>query len=159
MSDFKGLFPMTAERYGPDHQRHLLDQYRLYVESAEKVSEWRNGTNNYFITVNSALVALYGLLGTLATPSRGWSLGLPVAGIAACVAWWLLVASYRHLNTAKFKIIHELEKQLPVALFDHEWKLLKEGKSWAYRPVSHIEAWIPFAFLGLHIVLAKARFS
>ena len=37
----------------------LLEQYKLLVQSAEKISERRTSANNYLLTVNAALVSLH----------------------------------------------------------------------------------------------------
>jgi hypothetical protein len=83
-----------------------------------------------------------------------------------CFIWWSLVDSYKDLNTAKFTVIHELERQLPVALFKHEWYVCGHNKNKAdkdlaskYVPLTQLERWIPFAFAGLYIVLAAYSFE
>ena len=38
----------------------LLEQYKLYVQSAEQNSARRIGTSRYLLTLNVALIALYG---------------------------------------------------------------------------------------------------
>jgi len=45
------------------------------------------------------------------------------------------------------------EKQLPVSLYAYEWKLLEQGKGKIYKPVAHIEQWIPIVFILLNIGL------
>lgn len=58
------------------------------------------------------------------------------------------------VNTAKFVVIHELEEQLPVALFRHEWHVCGHGKDKdKYVPLTHLERWIPWMFGGLYVVL------
>lgn len=74
-------------------------------------------------------------------------------GIAASLLWFRIIKSHSNLNEIKFKIIHELEKHLPVALFDHEWKIVRKIRGNAYSPVTRIERWIPIGFIALHIVL------
>ena len=56
-------------------------------------------------------------------------------------------------NAVKFQIIHQLEEHLPVALYDYEWQLAGEGRGTSYSAVTHIEKWIPRAFIALHIIL------
>ena len=51
------LFRRDKESYGSDYQRHLLEQYKLYVASTEKISDRRQRANNYFITINTAILA------------------------------------------------------------------------------------------------------
>jgi len=67
---------------------------------------------------------------------------------------WFLLRSYKQLNTGKFKVIHEIEKKLPLALYDFEWKILDEGKNRnTYFPFSHIEMIIPWVFGAVYAVL------
>jgi hypothetical protein len=53
----------------------------------------------------------------------------------------------------KFKVIHELEKQLPASLYAYEWQLLEGGEGNVYKPVTHIEQWIPVIFILLYVGL------
>jgi len=58
------------------------------------------------------------------------------------------------LNTGKFKVIHEIERQLPASIYDYEWKILGEGKSRKlYFPFSHIEMVIPWIFGIVYVIL------
>jgi hypothetical protein len=41
---------------------HLLDQYKLYVEMADRISQRRTTANSYFLSVNSAILAFVGYL-------------------------------------------------------------------------------------------------
>jgi hypothetical protein len=151
----KGLFRVTAESYGASYQNHLLEQYKLYVQMADHVSERRTAANNYLITVNGFLVTLYALAGAVKALSDKplWQYVVPLAGIFICIAWAALIASHRNLNTVKFAVIHELEARLPAALYAHEWEVAEQGKGSKYLPVSHVELVIPWVFAGLYIVL------
>lgn len=55
------LFSITEENYGAEYKAHLFEQYKLYIESAEKISDRRQSANNYFIAINTALISLLGL--------------------------------------------------------------------------------------------------
>jgi hypothetical protein len=71
------------------------------------------------------------------------------------------------LNTAKFAVIHELESQLPVALFRHEWFVCGHNRKKRdkpienrYIPLTHLERRIPVAFGVLYLGLgAYALFA
>lgn len=147
------LFNTGPEAYGDSFQTDLLELYKHYVESAEKISERRVTTNNYLLTVNAALVALHGVVAAGKLSTAG-AIFIPLAGILVSVNWFLIVNSYRNLNSAKFKVIHELEERLPVSIYSYEWHCADRGKTKAYRPVSHLERWIPTMFTGLYAVLA-----
>lgn len=146
------LFSASSAEYGPVYQQHLFEQYKFYVDSADRISQRRSSTNNFFLAVNASLVTLYGLAPTLKA-SAAWHLLVPIAGILVCLGWISLLANYRSLNSVKFTVIHELEKKLPASLYKYEWKLLEEGRGNIYRPVTHIEQWIPALFATLYIGL------
>jgi hypothetical protein len=148
------LFSVTPNDYGTLYREHLLEQYKLYVDSADRISQRRSTTNSFLLTVNASLATLYGLTTPLKpTGAAAWHLLIPFAGILVCLAWLALVDSYRNLNSAKFQILHELETRLPVYLYKHEWALLEHGKGTIYKPVSHIEEWIPVVFILLYVGL------
>ena len=153
--DKRPLLRAGRDDYGEKYRDHLLEQYKLYVESADRVSERRASANNYLLTVNAFLITLYGLAGSFGG-NRAWQVVVPVAGVLVCITWLVLIRSYRNLNTAKFKVVHELEEQLPAAMFDREWEHAQRGVGTTYKPLTHIEQYIPFAFAFLYIVLAIA---
>ncbi len=153
MEHEKGLFRTSPEAYGEQYRQHLLEQYKLFVEAADRVSARRTSANNYLLTVNAFLVTLYGLASSLGQ-NKAWVLVVPAAGFLVCLTWLALIRSYRDLNSAKFKVIHELEEQLPAALFDREWDLSQRGEGKAYKPLTHIEPYIPLVFAALYVILA-----
>jgi hypothetical protein len=147
------LIRHTKETYGESFKADLFDQYKLYVASAEKISERRVSANNYLLTVNAFLVTLYGLLA--ASPYRGgWAVLVPVAGVLVSLTWQRIITSYRDLNTVKFKVIHELEREMPAALYDYEWHKAGEGSGKVYHPLTHLERWVPVVFMLLYMLLA-----
>ena len=148
----ESLIPRTEESYGESFKSDLLEQYKLYVQSAENVSTRRIASSRYLLTINAALIALYGLQS--ANFGQGyWTLLIPVIGIPVSLLWYLIIKSHADLNTVKFKVIHELEQHLPAAMYKYEWRLAEEGQGPAYRAVTKIERWIPILFAGIHVVL------
>ena len=146
------LIHAAKETYGDSFGTDLLEQYKLYVQSAENVSSRRVASNRYLLTINAALVALYGLQS--ANFGQGyWTLMIPLIGIPVSLLWYLIIKSHADLNRIKFDVIHEFEQHLPAAMYKHEWRLAEEGQGRAYRAVTKIERWIPILFAGLHVVL------
>jgi hypothetical protein len=139
-------------KYGETYQAHLLEQYKLYVESADRISQRRTTANNYLLTINTFLVTLYGLAATC-DPKQCWRILVAAAGILVCISWFALIKNYKNLNKAKFEVIHELEDHLPAALFDREWEIAERGIGKAYKPLTHIEQFIPVIFGGLYFFL------
>lgn len=147
------LIGQTEETYGNTFKNDLFEQYKMYVESAEKISERRVAANNYLLTVNAFLVTLYGLVAA-SIFNTYWTILVPIAGLLVALTWHRIITSYRDLNTVKFKIIHELEQHMPAALYKYEWQKAEEGKGKKYHPLSHLERWVPIIFIGLYALLA-----
>lgn len=146
------LIRHTKETYGDSFKADLFEQYKHYVESAEKISERRVSANNYLLTVNAFLVTLYGLVAA-SKYNTYWMILVPIAGLLVSLTWYRIITSYRDLNTVKFKIIDELEQHMPAALYDYEWKKAEEGRGTAYKPLSHLERWVPIIFMVLYLLL------
>ena len=151
-SSESALFWTAPTEYGESYPAHLIEQYKLYVESANKISDRRASANNYFLTLNTFLVSLIGV-STLASGTGFLQVVILVAGILVSVVWFGLIASYRNLNTAKFGVIHELEEKLPARPFAREWEHCEHGTGQAYRPLTHIEKWVPLVFVALYVSL------
>ena len=86
----------------------LLEQYKMYVQTADNVSARRVATSRYLLTLSAALIAVYGF--QLSLPIQ-WYLALlvPATGVAVSLLWYKIIMSHRDLNGVKFKIIHVLE--------------------------------------------------
>lgn len=150
------LLRKTEEQYGAQYRAHFFEIFKLYVDTAEKTTSRRQSANSFFLTVNTALIALTGYvqLGTngAGTPQYYWAVSL--AGMILCLAWYRLIRSYRGLNSGKFKVIQEMEQYLPAAPFNAEWEVLGKGKNpKKYLPFSKVEAIVPWVFLCLHAVV------
>src|SRR3989338_6109135 len=92
--------------YGKDFKNHLLEQYKLYVESADKISSRRDSANHFYLTLNSGLFAISGYLSLLNKQSFIFLI-IPIAGIIISFYWLKIITSYKNLNSRKFKVIHE----------------------------------------------------
>lgn len=136
---------------------HLLEQYKLYVEMADRISQRRTSANTYFLSVNSAILAFVGYLTIGYEPKYMWLLAL--AGCLLTLFWYNIVVSYRNLNSAKWQVVQDIEKRLPISPYDAEWEAVQRGGNpKLYRPISHIESWVPWVFLLLHCVVLLRTF-
>ena len=146
------LINRAKEDYGESFNTDLLEQYKLYVQSAENVSARRVQSSRYLLTLNAALVALYGLQ-SAGFNQNYWTLLVPVIGIPVSLLWYLIIKSHADLNRIKFEVIHEFERHLPAVMYKYEWELAERGQGKAYRAVTKIERWIPILFAVLHVIL------
>lgn len=150
------------EVYGSQYQHDLLRQYEMYVASAEKISDRRQSANSFFLTVNTVLVTFLGLLASPAGPAADapavWVVAVAAAGVTLAYTWYRLLRSYRDLNTAKFLVVHVIEQQLPLKLYDAEWDSVGRGeRPDLYLPFSHVELRVPWVFAALYAALAAWR--
>jgi hypothetical protein len=135
-----------------------FELYKLYLATAEKVSDRRQQANTWMLSVNSALVSLYGYLGAtkeaVAPAEKAiWLIAIPIAGIILCLGWAGLLASYRQLNGAKFAVLHLMEAELGLDAFTRERTAYKAVKR---RPLSRLEQVVPWSFLTLYLLLVAA---
>ncbi|MFJ8114143.1 hypothetical protein [Streptomyces sp. NPDC096132] len=134
----------------------LFEQYKLCVETADRVSARRGAANTFFLSLNSAVAAaMVGGLGPRAGAVSAWVLfaGLLIL-VGQCSAWYLMVRSYRQLNTAKWAVIGAFEDRLPAYAYSRaEWTELGEGKDWRrYVPLTRLEQWVPPLFVAAYMV-------
>jgi hypothetical protein len=155
------LIRQPKDTYGPEFDKHLFEQYKLYVEMADRISARRMLANSFFVGVHTALITAFTVLlkEKLLSPTL---LGLTpfFAVVLLCFVWWRVVHSYRQLNSGKFRVIHALEQMLPTAPYDAEWQVLGKGKDRSlYLPLTHVENWVPVSFGLLYGLLAVTLYG
>lgn len=129
-----------------------FELYKFYVEQAEKVSSKRADTNKYMLTVNTFLIGLFSVSTNFEEFAKTlWNYLVPASGTLICLTWYIMIKSYSNLNSAKFKVIHEMEESMKYKPFTREWELAEQGKGKAYKPISKVEPKIPLIFLGLYM--------
>ena len=148
---------MTPEQYGEKYPDHLLEQYKLYVEMADRVSQRRDQSNKFYATVYSALAAVLLLTARFDLSDSALTivfLAVGTVGAALALIWWLNIKSYRTINSAKFDVIHEIETRLPFPGYQREWELLRptDGPP-KYLQLTRIEQYVPAVFLLLSLAL------
>jgi hypothetical protein len=135
----------SMQRENP-HQL-LLEQYKLYVKIADKISERRATTNTFYISLLTALLALLSITsvkGTFVTIQNFLLPGVAFLGLVLCGVWFINLYSYRQLNSGKFSVIHEMEQQLPYHCYAREWEILGRGRETKkYLPLTHVEQFVP----------------
>lgn len=161
-----------------DHAATVLEIYKVAVEMADRTSARRAATNSFFLTLNTALAAVVGIVSAArSTPQQGmppafdpYGLFLTaIAGVVLAIVWWLLLRYYRRLNSAKFQVINKIEEQLPARPYTDEWSILRPTRAapgekrskwsrWWHREVQHREATvveqvIPFVFMAIYLAL------
>ncbi len=160
--DASGGMPLGAETTEGRRLDHLMEQYKLYVEMADRVSQRRDQSNRFYVTILAALAAILVVVSRFAPTTNGLvSSQLPVVfiGVAAfgsmmSIIWIVNLWAYRNLNEAKFDVINELEKNLPFEGFTREWRILTSGNRFTRRlRLSKVEQFAPIIVLLFFVSL------
>ena len=152
------LVRVDANLYGEKFHDHILAQYKMFAETADRVSARRALANSFFLAANSTLIVVFFFIAKdhIALASLVLPILLAVA-IGICYIWWRVLASYRQLNAVKFRMLQQLERHLPAALYEHEWEQLGCGEvRKKYWPLTGIENWAPVYFTLLYVFLFAA---
>ena len=140
----------AAQYLNADYRAHILEIYKSYLASAQSNSDRRMAANTFFLSVHTLLIGGAGI--SLDSDETLFALLVSLLGMMLAWLWRRLVKSYRQLNHAKFKVVHAIERYLPIAVYDAEWKALKEGKDAnVYHPYTHLEPFVAWAFFWFHV--------
>ena len=144
---------MTTE----SDQTQLFEIYKLHAELADRISQRREGANRLYVSLQVGLVVFLAALlrfGSGDTP-EALVIGI-VGGFGALLSasWFVVIRSYQQLNMEKFRVLHDLEKQLPYQFFILEWDPHAEGKkSNRYWKLTHVEVTLPIIFSGMFLAI------
>jgi len=70
--------------------------------------------------------------------------------MAVSGSWYIVIRSYRQLNTGKFAALDELEQKLDYPFFRREWQLLERGGNRnRYWKLTVVETFLPSIFFVL----------
>ena len=161
------LMLIASEHELMDEKQELLEIYRIHAELADSVSRQRGTANRFYMLVLSGLVVLFSALiqRQNGIPLGVLMVGFGVFGMLLAAAWYIVIRSYRQLNSGKFKALHELEAKLAYPFFKREWELLEEGQEQkTYWRLTIVETFVPFIFficfavllgIGIYLLIAN----
>lgn len=94
-----------------NRQLELLEIYKLHAELADRVSQRREGANRLFVRLlTGTLIFLAALLryGAETIPVGAILTTVGIFGVFLSASWYIIIRSYRQLNSGKFAALHEL---------------------------------------------------
>ena len=145
----------------PD-RNELLEIYKLHAELADKVSQRREGANRLYVSLLAGLAAFLAVLirfGVGDVPVQVVLVSVGVVGTVLSASWYVVLRSYRQLNTGKFRALHELENKLAYPFFQREWDLLGTGEDRSgYWRLTIVEVGLPCIFFVLFVALLVFSF-
>lgn len=133
-----------------EDKTELLEIYKLHAELADRVSQRREGANRLYVSLLTGLfVFLAAMVRYGAEAVSVWvgSLAAGVLGLVLSVSWYIVIRSYRQLNTGKFEVLGDLEDKLAFPFFRREWKVLEAGENRSrYWKLTVVETFLPVLF-------------
>lgn len=118
----------------------LLEQYKIITASADKITDKRQNANKFYLGINSFIFAVSGYFTT--TKISIVPLLISTIGFLISIVWHQNINSFKRLNSAKFKVIHEMESHLPANVYRKEDEYLQKG----YYKLTSVEKWVPLIF-------------
>ncbi len=141
----------------------LLEIYKLHAKLVDQVSQRRDSANRMFSSLATGMVIFTGAFlrwGSGKVPEIMVLIAIGIIGISLSIAWFITIRSYRQLNRAKLKVLHDLETKLPYAFFTYEWDPEGHGidvpvrQTIDYRALTSVESWLPGIFILLFLGVA-----
>ena len=141
---------VTSESYAADAEKYqsaILEQYKLCVEMADRISARRALANAFFLTLNSAALTTIGAFWKDGPRASVFYLIPPLLLLLAlCLAWFRLVRSYRQLNSGKYAVIGALKSSCQRLRIGRP-----NGKRWGRERTKRCTGRSPISNSGCHL--------
>ena len=131
----------------------MVEIYKLHAELADSVSKQRGTANRFYmlilVWIGSAFFPF--LQRENGVPLEWLMIDFGLFGMLLASAWYIVIRSYRQLNSGKFKALHELKEKPAYPFFKPEWNLLAEGREQkTYWRLTVVETFVPTFFSLLY---------
>lgn len=140
----------------------LLEQYKIYCDTAENLASRRQNVNSFYISAHAALLTIGATVFALESSDDLTNKLIVIAilsvpGIMLSISWVRMIQSYFIQTQSKRTIISIIEKKLAACMHESEWDAIKTSK----RPKRHDfaakdekrVAWIFFASYAVIMLL------
>ncbi len=135
----------------------LIEQYKIMIDTSEKLMDRRQNVSNLYTTICAALVALIGssiaLDSSKGTATIFLCIGLII--IILSITWIIQLNAFGNNNAGKYEVINTIEAKLPANMFDSEYIYNKKNGIKSY---SKRETLLPFCFIFLAVCFIIASF-
>lgn len=153
---FSDEYEKMSDEEKMEHSQDYMEQYKLFQKSSEDLVARRQSVNSFYISVNSAIVALTGIvIGIIDMPAKLIVIFfMCLSGAVLDISWLHALDAYGTLNAAKMKVISLIEQNLPVSLYDVEWKVMGDKlNNKKYVSFTTNEKRIPKIFLLIYLFI------
>lgn len=133
------------------------EEYTLFVQSTQWLTERRQAANDIYMSVTMAVFAALSFVfqdvTNLSMSTCAFTSPLLIAGVLMCAMWHRMIIKYRTLINWRIKQLMAMERELPGSyrMYNREWE---DIYSRAKAGFSGIELWLPWVFVALYIAIA-----
>ena len=136
----------------------LMEQYKLIANSYESSRAQRLTLNQAFVFLFSAIVGLYNFLISRELPMSQTEVSYSVfiIGIVVGIFWSFIILQAIKSEKNKYKIIYEIENQMPIRLFSVPYNAENRSDETKLFDPGYLELALPFfmiAVLAVNCVL------
>jgi len=136
----------------------VFREYEFIASSTQFLTERRQSSSQTYLTINTAIFVVFGLLvkeaGLRDVALAVASVPLVFVGLAACFVWHTTLVHFRSLISWRFEVLRELEQDGAMRdsrkLYSREWNEYLSRKGRNVFGFSRLEGKLPFLFAGLY---------
>ncbi|MFK7926490.1 MAG: hypothetical protein AB8H47_31365 [Bacteroidia bacterium] len=144
----------------PEDRAELMEFYKTYLNSIEVTTNRRQQSNQFYIGLLTALLGIIGLIfkNDMFSPMlQSFLLMLGgMLGLMLCFLWRQYIISSVLLNTAKFKVLGEMEERLDERPFMAEYEWLNNNN---YVGLGKIEEKLPWMMMVPYVIMIGFGFA
>ncbi|MBP6951391.1 MAG: hypothetical protein KA112_02695 [Alphaproteobacteria bacterium] len=145
------LIPLTEEG-----RKILMEQYKLLLESINKLNDVRETANNFWITINGALIGMIAYIRdaeSMGGDQKPFLLFTVLFfGFVLTLSWLSSLASIKKNIEIRNDLTIELEKYLPAKIFTLLMRKTGRKENWSSMVLK--EMFVPLSFLIGYIFFA-----
>ena len=138
----------------------LLEQYKLCVQTADRVLARKQHANVFFFAVNAVIImvmitfVVYARHVGVALDLLSYALlGMSAVGVISGMTWCYLLEFYHKWSRAKYEVVQRIEERLGYQPHLDERAILRCGKDKPYyRPLAGLETYAPLVFFPFYMV-------
>ena len=134
----------------------ILEQYKLYVELADKFTDRRLQMHRFYFSILAALSGVFSFLYlNLKIDINHLLFIFSILGFIICYIWHSHITTFRQLATLKWNTVQKIEKSLPIQPYTDEWPKPepKPEDPKEYRKLTVAEKDVPKLLMGLFVLI------
>ena len=152
----KNSIPDLIDLQNEEDRKLVLDQYKLILDSVNKINDIREASNNFWIGINIALLGAVSYIrdtsGIEDIQKHSFAFTIILTGIVISICWTSYLSTIKKRVNIRNRMLMQIEKQLPVKFITIAAN--KKEKGIGASSLSYKEMAVPVFFLMGYLVFA-----